>query len=76
MIVLVDPDDPSKGYKIVPIAEEDVPLAIREGIHKDCIFPFICMTVAFITELVYFNKKKKYQQRIYELTEQIAVLEK
>lgn len=59
-----------EGYTLVEITDENVPLA--GGLHKDCILHFLLMCAAFIVQLFYTKKRKKYQQRIFELRKKLG----
>ena len=59
--------DGNGGYTITVIPEEKVPEGILEGIHKDCLIPFLFMLLALLTQWWYVNRRKKYQKEIYEL---------
>ncbi len=62
---LVLPDGEG-GYIITTVSEDEVPLVISPN-HKDSMVPFLSSVLLLLTEVLYDKKRKKYQERIYEL---------
>ena len=58
--------------EVVPVVEEDVPLAKRDlDDHKCCILHFLLMLAAMIIYAAYTRSMKKRQERIAELAEEL-----
>lgn len=72
--VEIVPDETEAGYRLEDVEDDAVPLAggAEDGGHVDCILHFLLMAAALIVQLVYMDKRKKYQERIFELKKQLG----
>ena len=67
--------DENYGIEIVPVDEDDVPLQFKPT-HNDAALPFIFVMTAFLTQLAYFDERKKHQKKMFELKKCFATGEK
>ena len=66
---IVDPDT----YELVPIPEEETPLAnVEAGEHTCCIMHFLLMLAAMTVLGFYTKSRKKHQARIFEMRRALA----
>ena len=70
---MVTPDG-NGGYDLTAIEEEDTPLADMElESHKCCIMHFLLMLIALIILGFYTRSRKKHQEKIHELREELEL---
>ena len=63
--------DGNGGLQVTPIEDNQVPLAKPGGHHYCCIFHFLVMLAAIIVLGFYTRSRKKHQERIAELQEEL-----
>ena len=70
---VVTPDG-NGGYDLTAIADGETPLADMElDNHKCCIMHFLLMLIALIVLGFYTRSRKKHQEKIHELREELEL---
>ena len=60
------------GYQINSISKPEVPTTFIDSTHNDSALIFIFALVSMITQFIYADKKKKYQERELELRKELS----